>query len=64
MKNVSAEIRQGISQTTGKPYKQLVFKIQTSQGVYESRPVYPTALEMQLVEQAISPVSDMWGDEN
>ena len=63
MKNVMAEIKQGISQKTGNPYKQLIFKVQTSQGVYETKPIYPTPLEFSLVEKAISPINGFYEDE-
>lgn len=63
MKNVLAEIKQGISQKTGNPYKCVVFKVQTSQGVYETKPIYPTSLELSLVEKAISPIGGFYDDE-
>ena len=64
MKNVSAEIQQGISQKTGKPYNFITFKIKTSQGVWSSQPCFPTPLEFNLVSNALAtPSTDDHSDE-
>ena len=62
---VNAEITQGISQTTGRPYKYLTFTIETSQGTYKTRPIYPTILEMALIEKALNKFNAIFSeDEN
>lgn len=58
MNNVSASIVEGTSKSSGKPYHGVIFKVKTSQGVYETRPIFPTSLEFQLVKDAIAPSND------
>ena len=62
---VNAEIVQGVSQNTGKPYKFLTFSVLTSQGVYKTKPIFPTELEMSLIEKALNKFNNIYSeDEN
>lgn len=62
--NVRAEVIEGISNKTGKPFKGVQFFVMTSQGEYASDLCFPSSLEMSLVEQALSPLNSYYKQEN
>lgn len=59
--NVTASIVSGVSKN-GNKFKGVEFCILTSQGPYTCR-VFPSSLEIGLIEQAISPVKDIYGSQ-
>lgn len=61
MNNVNCNIVKGTNKN-GQPYKALQFSIMTSQGEYKTGLIFPTNLEIALIEQAISPVKGIYGD--
>ena len=60
---VSAEVVHGISQTSGKPFKAVDIHIQTSVGVYTKR-IFPTPLEVDLIEKALNKFNSIFSEEN
>lgn len=59
MQNVKCEIIKGTNKN-GQPYKALQFSIMTSQGEYKTGLIFPSNLEIALIEKAISPIQDIY----
>lgn len=62
--NVRAEVIEGVSNKTNRPFKAIQFFVMTSQGEYSSPLCFPTSLEFDLIQQAISPLNGYYKQEN
>ena len=60
---VSAEVVHGISQRTGQPFKAVDIHIMTSAGLYTKR-IFPTSLEVDMIEKALNKFNTIFSDEN
>lgn len=60
---VSAEVIHGVSQRTGQPFKAVDIHIQTAVGVYTKR-IFPTPLEVDMIEKALNKFNSIFSDEN
>lgn len=61
MSNINAKIIEGVSKQ-GNKYKAVQFEILTEQGTYVSPLCFPTPLEINLIQKALSPMSGIYGD--
>ena len=59
---VNAEIVNGISKN-GKKFKALKFTIQTDVGLYQTGLVFPTPFEWAAIERALSPLNEIYSNE-
>lgn len=55
-KNIIVNVVNGIGKSSGKKYKAIQLEIKTSAGVWKAPLIFPTPLEMSVLEKSLMPI--------
>lgn len=58
--NAYCEIVKGQSKNSGNNYTAIQFTLPTQAGDFKSPLIFPTTLEMSIIEKALSPIGDLY----